>query len=365
MVQAAFTHLSPDIILSCAESFSGLHFDGMITPYNSYVNRVFGLTDENGADYVIKFYRPGRWTKDAVQDEHDFLNDCALAEVPVIPPLYGCGDGSRTVGTYMLPDAECLFALFPRLRARTFDIYTDDDWIRTGRAAGRMHCAAVKRNAPYRLQCSPQKTTEPYISALLSRGLVTDELVPDFVNVCNDALDYIEDAFAQCFGEADADGIYHTDAFHRIHGDCHRGNILEQFASPSPADPDTQDTGTVTFIDFDDMMTGPSIQDLWLLLPGYRSDSVKEMNLLLEGYEEFMPFDRKQLRLIEPLRFMRNIYFLAWTAVQHDDEGFSERYPGWGTKAFWEKEIEDLRTQEKVLENEYAYFMQESQQPDC
>ncbi|HAH61805.1 MAG TPA: hypothetical protein DCL73_06885, partial [Treponema sp.] len=65
------------------------------------------------------------------------------------------------------------------------------------------------------------------------------------------------------------------------------------------------------------------------------------------------PEIRRQLRLIEPLRFMRNIYFLAWTAVQRNDEGFSARNPGWGTKAFWETEIEDLKTQLRVLEEEY------------
>lgn len=360
-----FSSLTPDSILSAAENFTGEKFDGTITPYNSYVNRVFGLTGEDGRDYVIKFYRPGRWSRDAVLDEHKFLADCSAAEVPVVPPLSSSLSGDEaTVGS-----AEGLyFAVFPRLRARTFDIYTDEDWVRTGRAVGRMHIAARDRTAPHRLQCTPQQTTIPYITMLLNQNLVTPELQQEFTGVCGDALDYVLDAYAAVFGEADDHGVYHTEAFRRIHGDCHRGNILEQFTSPSPSSADTEDSSIITLIDFDDMMTGPAVQDLWLLLPGYRRDSEHELELLLKGYEEFISPDddagdgirtarapeiRRQLRLIEPLRFMRNIYFLAWTAVQRNDEGFSARNPGWGTKAFWETEIEDLKTQLRVLEEEY------------
>ena len=43
---------------------------------------------------------------------------------------------------------------------------------------------------------------------------------------------------------------------HRIHGDCHRGNII-----------DRPGTG-LALIDFDDMVRGPCVQDLWLVVPG-------------------------------------------------------------------------------------------------
>jgi Ser/Thr protein kinase RdoA (MazF antagonist) len=367
MQQNVFSSLTPDLIISAAETFTGNRFDGTITPYNSYVNRVFGLTDESGGEYIIKFYRPGRWDAGAIIDEHQFLADCAENEVPVIPPLISPqtalpenteSNNNGTAST--LGNAYGLyFALFPRLRARTFDIYSDGDWIRTGRAVGRMHRAAQLHEAPHRLQCTPQQTTIPYITMLLEHNFVTPELQQEFTTVCNNALDYVLDAYAACFGEADEDGIYHTTSFRRIHGDCHRGNILEQSISPSPADIDAEDTLTITFIDFDDMMSGPAVQDLWLLLPGYVKDSQHELNLLLEGYEQFIPEAettvslRSEIRLIEPLRFMRHIYFLAWTGMQYYDKGFTSRNPLWGTKAFWEKEIEDLKTQLHVLENEY------------
>lgn len=375
-----FTSLTPDVILTAAESYTGLHFDGTVTPYNSYVNRVFGVTSDDGDDYIIKFYRPGRWTAEAIGDEHKFLADCTDAEVLCVAPCGttcgepcsvkrgepGGGHCARISSTLFCTPAGLFYTVFPRLRARTFDIYNDSDWIRTGRAIGRMHAAAQNDNAPHRLQCTPQQTTTPYIQYLLEEKLVTPELVPQFERVCDSALDYIEEAYRECFGECDAHGLYHTNSFHRIHGDCHRGNILEQFVSPSPAavngkteiDVDNGEQSEITFIDFDDMMTGPAMQDLWLLLPGYRADSMRELNLLLEGYEDFMPEQelRREVRLVEPLRFMRNIYFLAWTAIQHNDEGFEERNPDWGTKAFWEKEIEDLNEQALVLKAEYEHF---------
>ena len=119
----------------------------------------------------------------------------------------------------------------------------------------------------------------------------------------------------------------------RIHGDCHRGNILDRL-----------EQGLIV-LDFDDMMMGPAVQDLWLLLPGHLSECSAEMELLLEGYTRFMDFDTGTLRLIEPLRFMRIIYFLSWSALQAQDYNFEQTFSEWGSKAFWIKEIEDLNDQ--------------------
>jgi len=316
----AFAKLTPDLVIAAVERHLGVFLDGMITPYNSYINRVFGVADEDEAQYIVKFYRPGRWHDDAIADEHAFLYDCAEAEVPVVPPVrskdgesLGIQDGFR-------------FAVFPRVRARTFDINGDGDWLRVGRAIGRMHRAACKRPAPSRLRCTPTDTTARYIADISGLNLVHPDCKEEFSSICAEALSIIEPLFC-ALGEK---------AMHRIHGDCHRGNILER---PGP------DGSAITLLDFDDMMTGPAIQDLWLLLPGHLGDSMREINLLLEGYEEFQDFDRSALALVEPLRFMRHLYFLNWCAIQRNDEGFETRFPGWGNKAFWITETEDLAAQ--------------------
>jgi Ser/Thr protein kinase RdoA (MazF antagonist) len=311
---ARFEDLTPELILGAVEKHCSVFLDGSITPYNSYINRVFGLKDEDENAYIVKFYRPGRWSQDCIRDEHAFLADCAEAEIPVVPPLRNAsGDTLGSTG-------KIAFAVFPRIRARTFDIAGDADFLRAGSVIGRMHRAAGVRAAPHRLSCTPADTTARYIRFLVSERLVHPDLLESFNAICSEALGIITPLF---------DGI----ATHRIHGDCHRGNILESA------------TREITLLDFDDMMTGPAVQDLWLLLSGHLPDSTGEMNLLIEGYEQFLEFDRRSLRLVEPLRFMRHIYFLNWCAVQHEDAGFAERYPDWGTKAFWITETEDLAYQ--------------------
>ena len=44
----------------------------------------------------------------------------------------------------------------------------------------------------------------------------------------------------------------------RLHGDCHRGNVLWTDDGPH-------------FVDLDDCVTGPAMQDLWMLLSGTRA----------------------------------------------------------------------------------------------
>jgi Ser/Thr protein kinase RdoA (MazF antagonist) len=103
------------------------------------------------------------------------------------------------------------------------------------------------------------------------------------------------------------------------------------------------------------MMNGPAVQDLWMILPDHAEKSARELSLLLEGYSQFMPFDPSGLRLIEPLRFMRMIYFLAWTARQRDDGWFRANNPEWGTKSFWIRETRDLAEQAQLIGESLQY----------
>ena len=62
---------------------------------------------------VAKFYRPGRWTKEQIRDEHDFLNDLVEAEVPVIPPLNIDGET-----LFEMPDHKILYCLYEKRGGR-------------------------------------------------------------------------------------------------------------------------------------------------------------------------------------------------------------------------------------------------------
>ena len=188
----------------------------------------------------------------------------------------------------------------------------------------RLHAVGRRGEAPHRAVCRPEALTAGFVRELLEGGVVHPDFRDDFEALCAEALRLITPLF---------EGV----PLQRIHGDCHRGNILDR---PGQG---------LLLIDFDDMMSAPPVQDLWLLLPGHAADCGREIGLLLEGYERFLGFDPATLRLIEPLRLMRMIYFLAWRSRQRHDFWFARSFPDWGGKAFWMKELEDLREQLSVI----------------
>ena len=191
--------------------------------------------------------------------------------------------------------------------------------------------AGKKKNAEKRVVCSPEFTTAKQVDQLMKSGLIPEEILPRFSDLCGETIGMINPFFK----EKD---------FIRIHGDCHRGNILDRL-----------DEGLL-IIDFDDMMTGPPVQDLWLLLPGHQYECPAETDLLLQGYTQFMEFDEQTLSLIEPLRFMRIIYFLTWCAMQKEDPGFLTHFPAWGEEGFWNKELEDITYQKNIILDNLGRF---------
>jgi len=321
-VQAPFNLLSPDLVAECVEEAYGIKLQALVFPYPSYVNRVYGLRDQDGVDYVVKFYRPGRWSQEAIAQEHRFLFQLADAECPVVLPLRDQeGLSLQTLALESSDGTEILFpfALFPKRGGRSFDAERDEDWLRLGALAGRIHSVGRWEPAPDRWALKPG-LLETYAGELLSQGLVHSESEGDFKTVCSAAAGVFDTLLQRC-------------RFFRIHGDFHRGNIF-----------DRGEDGLL-LIDFDDMCQGPAVQDLWLLLPGHVRESQRELNLIVEGYEEFSEFDRRELGLIEVLRFFRMVHFLRWQALQRFDEAFQKTFPNWGSRTFWIKEVEDLRDQ--------------------
>lgn len=328
---ASFDMLTPDAVIRAVEATYELSLDGTLNPYPSYVNRVYGLRTDDGEDVVAKFYRPGRWSRKTILEEHRFLEDCAEAEIPVVAPLRD-PDGDTLGALEVTADAqatEYAFALFPKRGGRNFDAETDEQWYRLGSIVARCHLAGRRREAAHRPVCEPARWTAPFVDELLGEGLVHPDLAGAFRDITSEIIALITPHFADV-------------PFHRIHGDCHRGNLL-----------DRPDEGLL-IIDFDDMMMGPAVQDIWLLLPGHAADCRRELTMLLDGYETFLDFPRGSLVLIEPLRFMRMIHFLAWRARQRHDHWFRREFPDWGTKSFWTREIEDLNAQADVVRAELA-----------
>lgn len=309
-----FEDLTPDCILEAVEESMQFELTGLTVPLPSYINRVYELQALSGERLIAKFYRPERWTHLALQDEHNFVFDCLADEVPVVAPLVQAS--GETLGEY----DGISFALFPKRSGREMNLNSDDDWRRLGRLVGRIHLAGSRADADHRLVMHPETMTVPQVNQLLDGGFMSSHQSNRFSEISSRILDLAFQEF---------DGV----ELQRIHGDCHRANILER-----------QGEGLMV-IDFDDMVMGPPVQDLWLLLPDYVHKSRHEMNLILEGYEQFLEFDDRSLRLVEILRAMRNIYFLSWCSMQIDDFRFKSTFPNWGDELFWQREISDIERQ--------------------
>jgi len=276
----AFQALTPDTVITLVEKALGLPCTNLCRPLNSYVNRVYELKGKDDAGLIAKFYRPGRWSRQALEDEHDFILELNEEEIPVVPPF------TLTNGKTLECYGDIHFAVFPKKGGRSFDEYNDDQWLELGRLLGRTHMVGARRLPKDRIVMAPDKSTKGQVDYLLAGDFVPRDLEGQFQELTATLI-------------AEINPLFEKVAMIRIHGDCHFSNLIYR--------PDE----SFYIIDFDDMAVGPPVQDLWMLLPGYLQESYVEVDLFLEGYEMFRDFDRRTLRLIEPLRAMRYIHYTA------------------------------------------------------
>ncbi|OGV43505.1 MAG: hypothetical protein A2X48_02350 [Lentisphaerae bacterium GWF2_49_21] len=306
--------MTPDVIVPEVEKALGRHLLGYTHPMNSYINRVYELMADDRERIIVKFYRPGRWSKKAIQDEHDFVMECAHDEIPVVAPFIL--KNKTTVGE----TDGIFFAVYPKRLGRIWEQTSDDDWKRLGRVVARAHVVGSRKPAKHRLKLHPRETTKSDISQLVDGGQIPPRYQKPFEDVCSQLLDLILPMFD------DTEYI-------RIHGDCHAKNILHR-----------PDEGLL-LIDFDDMVMGPPVHDLWMLLPGHMLESGRELDLMIKGYREFRDFEEDSIELIEPLRAMRMLYFLDWISRQREDPCFPANFPNWGTDSFWADQLRELNQQ--------------------
>jgi Ser/Thr protein kinase RdoA (MazF antagonist) len=311
---SAFHRLTPDLVLGLVEKALDIRCTNLCRPLASYINRVYELEGEDGAGLVVKFYRPGRWSHAALLDEHEFLLELAGREIPVIAPLVLQGDTSLGHHEGMH------FAVFPKCGGRSSDEFTEEQWLEIGRLLGRTHAVGAGRIPEGRITMLPDRSTRQQADYLLAGKFMDADLALQFAELAKTLIEEINPLFKN------------TEMI-RIHGDCHFSNLIYR-----PGE-------SFYLIDFDDMAMGPPVQDFWMLLPGYREQTFAEIDLFLEGYETFRDFDRRSLRLIEPLRAMRFIHYMAWCAYQVAEEGLSRVAPDFGTRAYWQQELRDLADQ--------------------
>ncbi|HWX30507.1 MAG TPA: serine/threonine protein kinase [Steroidobacteraceae bacterium] len=311
---APYSSLSPELVLDAIEAV-GFRCDGRVLALNSYENRVYQIGIEDGDPVVAKFYRPSRWTDAAIREEHGFAAELAAQEIPVVAPLLRDGVSLHIHCGFR-------YAVFPRRGGRWPELGSTDDREWVGRFLGRIH--AVGRAARFleRTRLSMEELGRKARDFVLDGDWMPEYLAIKYADLTDDLLEEIEARAAGWGGAAMA----------RILGDCHRGNILWTDQGPH-------------FVDLDDCLTGPAIQDLWMLLAGAQHEMRTELHDLLKGYEQFLPFDRGEIALIEPLRALRMIHYSAWLARRWHDPAFPQAFPWFAEPRYWEQHYRALEDQ--------------------
>jgi Ser/Thr protein kinase RdoA (MazF antagonist) len=314
-----FFHLTPEQVLHAVE-VRGQRATGRFSILNSYENRVYQLELEDERMVVGKFYRPGRWSREAILAEHRFLRELQEEEVPVAAPLEL--EPGRTLGEV----EGILYALFPRVGGRAPEEPSDEQLRILGHYLARIHNVGARRAEPDRPRIDPDTYGAQNLAWLQAEGVLPPEVRDMYVSTVEVLLQRIRPLFLEV-------------PTHRIHGDCHLNNLLWSQAG-------------ATFLDFDDFATGPAVQDIWLLAAASDQEGHRQRQLVCEAYAEMRDFDLAWLRLVEPLRALRFIRYSAWIARRWKDPAFLRTFGHFGSLRYWQQEAQDLREQIARIDNE-------------
>ncbi|MEG3766630.1 serine/threonine protein kinase [Alteromonas sp. 14N.309.X.WAT.G.H12] len=310
----AFSGLSPDTVLDALESCRIYPESGLLA-LNSYENRVYQFKAEDGQRLVVKFYRPHRWTTEQILEEHEFARELADADIPMVAPL-------TLEGNTLHHACGFRFAVFPSVGGRQFEVDNLDQLEWMGRFIGRIHRVAQSKPFSSRPQLDPTSFLEKPREILTNSTLLPSHLQTAFFAILDPLI-------------AETQTRYQATELIRLHGDCHPGNILWRDGP--------------MFVDLDDCRMGPAMQDLWMMLCGDRQQQLIQLDVLIEAYEEFHHFDSRQFSLIEPLRAMRMVHYMAWLSQRWQDPAFPRAFPWFAEDKYWEGQILALKEQMAAL----------------
>jgi len=313
----AFFEITPDKVLAAVERL-GVRCSGRVLALNSMENRVYEVeldlelapkAPKWEAFRVIKFYRPGRWSKEQILEEHEFLREAAVADLPVVVPLTFPSGATLEI----LADSQIYFAVFPKVGGRLSDELTEAELEQIGRLLGRLHGVGSAHPFKYRSVLTVKSYGYDNLEYLSQNKLIPATVETHFLRIAERIFKTTEPWFSDV-------------AYQRIHGDCHLGNILWLWSKCS-------------VVDFDDSLMGPCVQDLWLLTPGRDQDSLRRQEVLLRGYSSMRPFDHGCLRLREPLRALRMVHFTTWIAKRFEDPAFNQVFVDYGSERYWREQL--------------------------
>lgn len=318
-----FEDLLPTVILDAVQR-QGVRPRGSLFPLNSYENRVYTVDLEEQEPIVAKFYRPGRWSAEAIAEEHRFVVALADAEVPVVEPL---------ILDHPVPECDSLgktgdyyYAFFPKFRGREHDEITDVDRAWMGKVLARMHRVGEAFPLSHRPRLDPETYGYESLEFILGLAFIPADLREGIESVLERVLALVEPYFPP-----DLPAV-------AVHGDCHPGNILWNPEGPH-------------LVDFDDMLLAPAVQDIWMLFSGTADEQERQRRIFFENYETFRPFDGNSLALVEPLRTLRIIRHAAWIGQRYAEPAFQRAFPYYRERRYWEEFLNSLKEQISLLQS--------------
>lgn len=328
-----FYDLDPSKVFDAVESL-GLKVTGRYFQLNSYENRVFDLEIESGHELlnsemtygasedqknksvIVKLYRPQRWSKSAILEEHQFLQELNQAGIKAVSP-YAFDD--QTVFDHQ----GIWFTLFPKAYGRMPQELSPSHLESIGRTLARLHNVGEQTHAEHRLTFDTETFGDQSLD--FSSQFIYPEVRNSYFEVANLILDELYQVLPQL-------------NYLRIHGDCHKGNILQT----DPKDGEKE----YFFVDFDDFSNGPVIQDLWMLLSDSKNLDPKdnqELDSLIKGYKELREFNNAELKYIPLLQGLRIIYYAGWIARRWEDPSFKQLFPQYLDYNYWAEETQALK----------------------
>ncbi len=316
----SYAALDPDTILDAVESL-GYLCNGQFLALNSYENRVYQVGIEDDEPLIAKFYRPARWSDEAIIEEHHFTQALSDLEIPVVAPI------ADSNGTTLHCHNGYRFSLSLRRGGRSPELDDPDHLEQMGRFMARIHNMGAAYPFKYRPTLNIENFGVDSYQYLLEQGFVPEGLTDAYRSLAEELIKRVRICYANA---GDVEII-------RLHGDMHPGNVLWRDNGPH-------------IVDFDDARMGPALQDIWMFLSGDRPYMTARLADFLNGYIEFREFDPKELRLLEALRTLRMMHYAAWIARRWNDPAFPQAFPWFNGGRYWDEHILALREQAALMD---------------
>jgi len=201
-----YSDLNPDLIMDAID-LSGLRIDSGLIELNSYENRVYQFQDEDRRRYVVKFYRPGRWSRAQILEEHAFAARLCEAEIPVAAPIAFAGET-------LLEHQGYPFAIWQSVGGRQFEVDNLDQLEWVGRYLGRIHSVGASHAFHHRVRLDVESMLHEPRQLLAAGEWLPSGLAKSFFGVLDELIRHVCDAMTLDVARIS------------LHGDCHPGNIL-------------------------------------------------------------------------------------------------------------------------------------------